>query len=210
MWRRFCSTWTTCFRSIERWGGKQPQARHFTLNTAHATPYLASVSFPPTLPTPAYCGFTRSQRRGQHAGPTSSTTIFQASPVLRWRVYCFHHNFQLLSNYSFNSLHTARPWFRACGLRGRVWARPAGRRRRATVHAPTAFIMERTQSPVSSSRDTSDSTEPKPRLQSTFTTATTPLSMWLFMDAFRFNPTSNAILRPVVSTVDRSDRPLRP
>ena len=26
----------------------------------------------------------------------------------------------------------------------------------------------------------------------------------------RFNPTSNAILRPVVSTVDRSDRPLRP
>ena len=26
----------------------------------------------------------------------------------------------------------------------------------------------------------------------------------------RFNPTSNATLRPVVSTVDRSDRPLRP
>ena len=133
--------------------------------------------------TPAYCGFTRSQRRGQHAGPTSSTTIFQASPVLRWRVYCFHHNFQLLSNYSFNSLHTARPWFRACGLRGRVWARPAGRRRRTTVHAPTAFIMERTQSPVSSSWDTSDSTEPKPRLQSTISTATTPQSIWLFMDA---------------------------
>ena len=50
MWRRFCSTWTTRFGSIERWGGKQPQVRHFMLNTAHATPYLASVSFPPTLP----------------------------------------------------------------------------------------------------------------------------------------------------------------
>ena len=160
--------------------------------------------------TPAYCGFTRSQRRGQHAGPTSSTTIFQASPVLWWRVYCFITTFLFYQLIVSIHSHTARPWFWACGLRGRVWARPAGRRRRTTVHAPTAFIMERTQSPVSSSWDTSDSTEPKPRLQSTISTATTPLSMWLFMDAFRFNPTSNAILRPVVSTVDRSDRPLRP
>ena len=105
--------------------------------------------------------------------------------------------------------HTARPWFRACGLRGRVWARPAGRRRRATVHAPTAFIMERTQSPVSSSWDISDSTEPKPRLQSTFTTATTPHSMWPFMDASGSirPPTLFYVLSSPRSTVptDRSD-----
>ena len=90
--------------------------------------------------------------------------------------------------------HTARPWFRACGLRGRVWARPAGRRRRATVHAPTAFIMERSQSPVSSSWDTSDSTEPKPRLQSTISTATTPLSMWLFKSLSTWGFFANAVL----------------
>ena len=29
MWRRFCSTWTTRFCSIERWGGKQPTSAAF-------------------------------------------------------------------------------------------------------------------------------------------------------------------------------------
>ena len=36
--------------SLSPRGFKQPQARHFMLSTAHAAPYLASVSFPPTLP----------------------------------------------------------------------------------------------------------------------------------------------------------------
>ena len=106
--------------------------------------------------------------------------------------------------------HTARPWFRACGLRGRVWARPAGRRRRATVHAPTAFIMERTQSPVSSSWDTSDSTEPKPRLQSTITTATTTSEIVADNGRIRGSmqpPTLFYVLSSPRSTVptDRSD-----
>ena len=168
--------------------------------------------------TPAYCGFTRSQRRGQHAGPTSSTTIFQASPVLRWRVYCFITTFLFYQLIVSIPSHTARPWFRACGLRGRVWARPAGRRRCATVRASTAFIMERTQSPVSSSWDTSDSTEPKPRLQSTITTATTTSEIVADNGRIRGSmqpPTLFYVLSSPRSTVptdrsDRSDRPLRP
>ena len=96
--------------------------------------------------TPAYCGFTRSQRRGQHAGPTSSTTIFQASPVLRWRVYCFHHNFQFLSTYSFNSFAHGTPLVsgvrasRACmGTPGRP-AAPHYRARANGIHYGTHSV----------------------------------------------------------------------
>ena len=115
----------------------------------------------------------------EHTSKTALTSDPDFKPVRSFDDVCLLFSSQLLFPYSFDSFDTARPWFRcstspapraACGLRGRA---PPGRRRRATVHAPTAFIMERTQSPVSSSWDTSDSTEPKPRLQSTITTATT-------------------------------------
>ena len=96
--------------------------------------------------TPAYCGFTRSQRRGQHAGPTSSTTIFQASPVLWWRVYCFHHNFPFLSTYSFNSFAHGTPLVsgvrasRACmGTPGRP-AAPRYRARANGIHYGTHSV----------------------------------------------------------------------
>ena len=151
------------------------------LNTAHATPYLASVSFPPTLPYTCVLRLhtvatPRTTRRPNELDNVISSQSGHLVACLLFFITTFDFYQLIVSIPS----HTARPWFRACGLRGRVWARPAGRRRRTTVHAPTAFIMERTQSPVSSSWDTSDSTEPKPRLQSTISTATTPLSMWLF------------------------------
>ena len=160
--------------------------------------------------TPAYCGFTRSQRRGQHAGPTSSTTIFQASPVLRWRVYCFHHNFQFLSTYSFNSFAHGTPLVsgvrasRACmGTPGRP-AAPCYRARANGIHYGTHSVprlqllghirFHRTEAPTSVNIHYSHY-------------ASQYVAIY---GRIRFNPTSNAILRPVVSTVDRSDRPLRP
>ena len=197
------------------------------LNTAHSTPQLAQSLFLRRCQTPASCG-TRPQRRGQHAGPASSTTMSgpvasapmscpsclamrqqalpaavangderahqqnrtglpssssQSGPLVTC-VYYFYHNlkFPLLRTrhaLGFGALFHRRRTPRA-GFAGVQARAPPGRRRRATAHAPTAFILERTQSPVSSSWDTSDSTydstEPKPRLRAPIDRAPTSVN----------------------------------
>ena len=146
MWRRFCSTWTTRFGSIERWGGKQPQVRHFMLNTAHATPYLASVSFPPTLPYTCVLRLhtVATPRTTRRPNELDNDISSQSGPLVACLL--FHHNFPFLSTYSFNSFAHGTPLVsgvrasRACmGTPGRP-AAPRYRARANGIHCGTHSV----------------------------------------------------------------------